>query len=133
MSDSSYSSARLYGGNDNGPHRWPSAVRMQMTDPFANGRRCKTEPCGLCGGVILNPNWIMTAAHCCYGTNQFRRTPRPLNSISFQVGGHYDPTCTIPGIKSNIHRAGISSTIRKKSYILLKTHLTKWMVCIDAF
>lgn len=78
---------RVFGGIEDEPHSWPSAVRMRMLT--VGQRVCGNIHCGACGGSIINQEWILTAAHCCL----VGRTPRPANEITFAVGAHYDKTC----------------------------------------
>ena len=41
------------------PHSWPWIVSIQ--------ERYHSHMAHFCGGVILNDQWIVTAAHCCEG------------------------------------------------------------------
>lgn len=46
---------RIIGGEDAQPGAWPWQVSLQ---------RCTIGCSHSCGGVVVNPNWILTAAHC---------------------------------------------------------------------
>ena len=100
---SSYSSdgsspARIIGGDEAPLYRFPTIARMRIQDRFSHSRVCRGEKCGSCASTILNANWIITAAHCCYGTSTDTDTIREVNTINFQVGGHFDASCTTTGI-----------------------------------
>ncbi|XP_075776401.1 transmembrane protease serine 3 [Pelodiscus sinensis] len=47
-------SSRIVGGNASSPKQWPWQVSLQF------------EGFHLCGGSIITPRWIITAAHCVY-------------------------------------------------------------------
>ena len=47
-------SSRVVNGQDAAPHSWPWQVSLRK-----NGYH-------LCGGSLIRPNWIVTAAHCVY-------------------------------------------------------------------
>lgn len=52
-------SARVVNGENAAPHSWPWQVSLRV-----RGRH-------ICGGSLIKPNWIVTAAHCVY------RSPYP--------------------------------------------------------
>ena len=49
--------ARVVGGRDAYLEDHPWLVLLIGTDPFG---------CRMCGGTIISPNWVLTAAHCVY-------------------------------------------------------------------
>ncbi|CAG5097764.1 Oidioi.mRNA.OKI2018_I69.XSR.g15221.t2.cds [Oikopleura dioica] len=57
-------SNRIINGVDANKAKWPFAVNLRMISQFGGA--------GLCGGSILNDNWIITAAHCCKGSVKVR-------------------------------------------------------------
>jgi len=50
-------SNRIINGVNANKDKWPFAANLKMISQFGGA--------GLCGGSILNDNWIITAAHCC--------------------------------------------------------------------
>ena len=55
--------ARVINGEDAAPNSWPWQISLQ-----SRGRH-------ICGGSLIRPNWILTAAHCVY------RNPNPSGYI----------------------------------------------------
>lgn len=47
-------SARVVNGQNASPHSWPWQVSLRV-----RGRH-------ICGGSLIRPDWIVTAAHCVY-------------------------------------------------------------------
>ena len=43
---------RVINGQDASPHSWPWQISLRM-----NGKH-------VCGGSLIRPNWVVTAAHC---------------------------------------------------------------------
>ena len=54
-----YSSRRVVNGENAFPHEWPWQISLRV-----NGQH-------ICGGSLIRPDWIVTAAHC------VERNPRP--------------------------------------------------------
>ncbi|KAJ7370882.1 hypothetical protein OS493_028952 [Desmophyllum pertusum] len=61
--------SRVVNGQDASPHSWPWQISLRV-----RGRH-------ICGGSLIRPNWILTAAHCVYGN------PNP-GGYTVVVGGH---------------------------------------------
>uniref|UniRef100_A0A452GEX2 Ovochymase 1 n=1 Tax=Gopherus agassizii TaxID=38772 RepID=A0A452GEX2_9SAUR len=62
-------SGRVVGGEEACPHCWPWQVALQFLGDHQ------------CGGVVISPTWVLTAAHCIQSTN------RPLHWTVI-VGDH---------------------------------------------
>ncbi|KAJ7370887.1 hypothetical protein OS493_028957 [Desmophyllum pertusum] len=61
--------ARVVNGQDASPHSWPWQISLRV-----RGRH-------ICGGSLIRPDWILTAAHC------VDRNPNP-SGYTVVVGGH---------------------------------------------
>ncbi|GIY55736.1 transmembrane protease serine 2 [Caerostris extrusa] len=64
LSDIDQNGDRIVGGRDATIEEYPWQVSLKFTNFFI-------KPTPLCGGTILNEEWIVTAAHCVY-----KRLPR---------------------------------------------------------
>merc|ERR1719284_731255 len=74
-------SERIVGGAETDTHEFPSIVRV------AHNRA------GECGGVIIDKNTVLTAAHCCT-VKQLPGHPMMYQFLGVYVGAHFDPSCT---------------------------------------
>ena len=70
------SSARIVNGVNANPNSWPWIVFIA----FQNAEDVESGVYGVCGGTILNNEWVLTAAHCCVNPVSF---PRNLFPDSF--------------------------------------------------
>ncbi|XP_074626323.1 chymotrypsinogen B-like isoform X2 [Acropora palmata] len=61
--------SRVVNGENASPHAWPWQISLRV-----NGRH-------ICGGSLIAPNWVVTAAHC------VDRNPRP-SGYTVVVGAH---------------------------------------------
>lgn len=64
-----FQSTRVVNGDDAAPHSWPWQVSLRK------------DGYHICGGSLIKPNWVVTAAHCVY------KNPNPL-AYTVVVGVH---------------------------------------------
>jgi len=99
---------KIVGGTEAVPHSWPWQVIMTTS----SGSQ-------LCGGSILNDNWIMTAAHCCVAVNTNPATYR------VRVGAHNwrqaEPSAaTLELSRVVVHPGYVARPVPKNDFCLLK-------------
>ncbi|OQV20011.1 putative Chymotrypsinogen 2 [Hypsibius exemplaris] len=98
---------RIVGGTVATPHSWPWQVAMTT----ASGSQ-------ICGGSIIDNNWILTAAHCC---KAFSESPTP-SSFRVRIGSHTlqdVPTLTIS--KLVVHPKYTDRPAPTNDFCMLKT------------
>uniref|UniRef100_H3AL84 Ovochymase 2 n=1 Tax=Latimeria chalumnae TaxID=7897 RepID=H3AL84_LATCH len=69
--------SRIIGGEEAIPHSWPWQVSVQIAMEH------------YCGGTIIRPDWVLTAAHCFHGKGKYLR-------LWTVVAGDHDLTVTEP-------------------------------------
>lgn len=65
-------SSEIVNGQNASPNEWPWQIALRRNGDFQ------------CGGVILNSSWVLTAAHCVWGTF----VPRPISEYTITAGDH---------------------------------------------
>nr|XP_015193557.1 PREDICTED: ovochymase-2 isoform X1 [Lepisosteus oculatus] len=70
--------SRVIGGEEAAPHSWPWQVRLSLLDEH------------ICGGAIIQPDWVLTAAHCVYGIE------KKYSHLLVVVAGDHDISTTNP-------------------------------------
>ena len=77
---------RIIGGDDASQNEWPWMAELDIAFTATN-------EFGLCGGVLLTPRWVMTAAHCLIDDNGNPVAPSAitvrLGSVSLGAGFAY--------------------------------------------
>jgi len=73
-------SPRIVGGTEAAPGRYP-----WMTALFYRG--CSPSKCQFCGGALVHPSWVLTAAHCAAGISPNRPIDAFLGSTDLADPG----------------------------------------------
>jgi secreted trypsin-like serine protease len=66
---------RIIGGSKSPAGAWPSVVALMRTDPWDD------YTYQVCGGTIIDPSWVLTAAHCVSEGPRWVESPRDFHVL----------------------------------------------------
>ena len=92
---------RIYFGEEVEDFKFKSISRMREKLCRGGGKdlQCDKHPTAICGGTIVNREWILTSGHCCYNEDYRPRDPRrhpktkSPDTITFGIKTLYDQSC----------------------------------------
>lgn len=94
----------VVGGTVANPGEWPWQARLDIYRGLPNNP-------DLCGGILIDPYWVLTAAHCV--TADQSTTPLAINAVTVVLGDH-DRTQT----ESGEQRPGVAQIIVHPDYYI---------------
>ncbi|CAG5906144.1 unnamed protein product [Menidia menidia] len=88
-----FRNSRIFGGTKSAPGSHPWQVSVQVRP-----KRSSSAFGHVCGGILLNSCWVLTAAHCIDNTNEFQVV---LGGVNIEKREEMDQT--IPVIETIVH------------------------------
>jgi len=102
----------VIGGQDASPNQFPWQIQLRTT--------YTGKGTGLCGGTILNKNWIVTAEHCVQ-SSEYRLIANAANLVVIVGGQKYN---AYPGTEPGRQEVKVAEIIHHENYVATDYEIT---------